>query len=716
MTENQTVDRFLHDGFAAHRAGRIAEAEAAYRAVLEHQPFHFDARHLLGVILRTEKRLSEAAAQIFLALAINPASADAYNNLANIQTDLRDDNVARAVLQRALRLRPVFFPALLSTAQLALRASNTAEAIDYFTQAAAAAPSLAWHLSCRGQAIRAEGDPAKAATVFAQAATADPALPEAHANWAEALEANLHLSEALAIYQQGLQRDPSSGPCLEGAGRVLRRTFKPDRAARALKTALCLKPASRGAALHLAAALFDLRHLDEAKRWFSIARTLDPADETALLGCFNAALYACDWTGWESLREEALSRMRTGSSLFQPFSLLATSGNPADQLLAGKAYSAHVYSQPPEPLRQRKKPYRHDRVRIGYLSADLRTHAIGYLIAELIEVHDRDRFEIIAFSYGPDDESPMRHRLIEAFDQFHDIQFKSDHEAAELILQAEIDILIDLQGYTQHARPGILAYRPAPAQVNYLGFPGTLGSPFHDYVIADAVVIPPEDERWYTETVIRLPRAYQVNDAKRAPAPTVPTRLAEGLPEEGFVFCCFNNNWKVGREVFEVWMGLLRDIPTSILWLIKDNETAAATLRSEAEKRGIAPARLIFAPRVALADHLARHRLADLFLDTLPYCAHTTASDALFAGLPVLTCRGKTFAGRVATSLLTAIGVPELIVENLGDYDTAARLLATTPTRLAEIRAKIMTAPGRETLFDARVFARGYEEALLTLR
>jgi len=715
MPQTEPFEQLFAEGIAAHRAGRISEAETAYRSILRHQPLHFDARHLHGVLLRSKGRPAEAVADLSIALAVNPESPDAYNNLANAFADLGNEDAMGAALKRALRLRPNFFEPLWMMAQLALRAADVPQAIEYYTRASAAAPSPAWHFTCAGLASRLQGDLDKAASAFAQAATADPTRPWAYTNWGEALEASARLPEALDAYRQGVARNSSAAACLEGAGRVLRQTFRLDEAVTSLKSALCLDPTSRGAALYLATTLFDLRHLDEAQRWFSVARTMDPSDEVAFLGVFNAALYSCDWGRWEPMREKALSRMRTGSSNFHPFSLLATIDSAADQLLAASAYSAHIFRDRPSPLWGPETVYRHDRVRIGYLAGDFHTHAIAYLIAELIEVHDRERFEIIGISYGPDDGSPIRQRLIGAFDRFLDGQFKTDREIAELIRHHEIDILIDLKGYTQQARAGILAYRAAPVQINYLGYPGTLGSPFHDYIIADATVIPAGEERWYSETVIRLPGAYQANDGKRALAPTTPTRSAEGLPDDAYVFCCFNNNWKIGREIFDIWMGLLRDIPESVLWLIRDNDVAAANLRSAAEQRGVNPARLIYTRRVPLPEHLARHRLADLFLDTLPYGAHTTASDAIFAGLPLLTCTGNSFAGRVAASLLTTVGVPELITTTLEDYAATARSLATTPDRLRDIRAKLVTAPGRQTLFDAKTFARGYEEALLRL-
>lgn len=711
MQQPLPIDCLLTEGFAAHRAGRIAEAKTAYRAILRSQPLHFDARHLLGVALRAEGRSAEAAAEIAFALLVNPANPDAYNNLANARNDLGDEAAARTALSRSLRLRPNFFEASFTLAQLTLRAGDVDGAIELFAKAESVAPSAAWRLYCRGRFQRAHGRLAEAAADLAEAAALTPKLPDIHANLGEALEALVRLPEALEAHR----RSPPTASSLETIGRLLRRLFRQEEAAAALKSAFCLDPAARGAALHLAAALFDLRRFPEAHRWFSAARAIDPADETAFLGLFNTALYSCDWSRWEPLIEEALSRMKTGSSAFQPFSMLAASGDPSHQLLAARAYSAHLFKVRPKPTELPKAGYRHDRVRLGYLSVDFRNHAVAHLIAELIEVHDRERFEIFGFSYGPNDGSPLHQRLIDAFDQFHDVELKTDGEAAALIRANEIDILIDLTGYTQHNRAGILAYRPAPIQVNYLGFPGTLGSPFHDYVIADPILIPAGEEEWYSEKVIRLPGSYQANDGKRVLAATMPTREEEGLPEQGFVFCCFNNNWKISRQIFSLWMGLLREVPGSVLWLLGDNAAAMSNLREAAAQRGVDPARLIFAGRRPTPEHLARQRLADLFLDTLPYGAHTTASDALFAGLPLLTCTGGSFASRVATSLLTVIGVPELITTTLDDYAATASALASSPHRLREIREKLLTAPGRQQLFDAKEFSRGYEEALLSL-
>jgi predicted O-linked N-acetylglucosamine transferase (SPINDLY family) len=332
-------------------------------------------------------------------------------------------------------------------------------------------------------------------------------------------------------------------------------------------------------------------------------------------------------------------------------------------------------------------------------------------MAGVFELHDRERFETCAFSYGPNDKSAMRARLERAFDRFNDVSGKSDAAIATLLRDNEIDIAVDLKGYTGSARPGILASRPAPLQVHYLGYPGTMGAGTIDYLIADSIVIPDEERKFYTEKIAYLPDSYQCNDRKR-PVPTrAPNRSEAGLPANGFVFCCFNANNKILPEMFDVWMRLLAEVPGSVLWLFADNDDVIANLRSEARVRGVAPERLIFAKRVSLGEHLARLTLADLVLDTLPYGAHTTASDALWAGVPVLTTRGSTFAGRVAASLLAAVGLPELVTSSVAEYEARAKSLVADPAELGALRTRL--ARNRETcpLFDTGRITRQLEGA-----
>jgi predicted O-linked N-acetylglucosamine transferase (SPINDLY family) len=394
-----------------------------------------------------------------------------------------------------------------------------------------------------------------------------------------------------------------------------------------------------------------------------------------------------------------------------PFALLGLSGDPALQLQCARNYLAHRMPALPAPLWNGER-WTHDKIRVAYLSADFKTHATAFLMAELFERHDRDKFEWHAISFGVDDGSEMRARLVAAFDRFHDVRAKSNAEAAQLIRDLEIDIAVDLKGYTQEARPEILAHQPAPLAASYIGYPGTTGAPFIDTIIGDAFVTPFEHQPHFTEAIVQLPDSYQVNDTRRRLiAERTPTRAEAGLPAHGFVFCSFNNNWKIAPEVFDIWMRLLQQVDGSVLWLLRDNEAAERNLRAEATRRGIDPARLVFAERLLPDAHLARHRLADLFLDTLPCNAHTTASDALWAGLPVLTCPRGAFAGRVAASLVNAAGLPELIAPDLSAYETLALRLAHEPTLLAELKARLAQNRTACALFDPARSARAIEAA-----
>ncbi|MFN3399617.1 MAG: glycosyltransferase, partial [Ferrovibrio sp.] len=351
------------------------------------------------------------------------------------------------------------------------------------------------------------------------------------------------------------------------------------------------------------------------------------------------------------------------------------------------------------------------RLRVGYFSADFHRHATAFLMAGLFEQHDRSRFEIFGISFGKSYQDDMRRRLIAGMEHFIDVYGKSDAEIVALARDLELDIAIDLKGYTLNARAGIFASRVAPLQASYLGYPGTMGAGFIDYIIADGVVIPPEHDAHYTEAVVRLPGSYQVTDSRREIAARDFSRADCGLPQDGFVFCCFNNTYKITPDIFDIWMRLLQAVPGSVLWLLEASAGVADRLKAEAQTRGVAPERLVFAPRMDQAEHLARQRLANLFLDTFHYNAHTTASDALWAGLPVLTKLGDSFAGRVAASLLQAAGLPELITTSSADYEKLTLALATDPARLMALRQKLAATRDTCPLFDTPRFTRGIEVA-----
>jgi len=396
-----------------------------------------------------------------------------------------------------------------------------------------------------------------------------------------------------------------------------------------------------------------------------------------------------------------------------PLVFLAFSKDSEVQLRCAQLYVKDRLGACPAPVYRGSILRTGNRIRLAYLSADFREHPTAYLMAELFERHDRDRFEVFAFSFGTDDGSAMRRRLEGAFDHFIDVRQMSDADVAQHMAALGIQLAIDLMGHTKDSRPGILARRPAPVQVNYLGYLGTMGAEFIDYILVDPFVVPADQQPFYTEKLVHLPDCYQVNDRKREIAEQTPSRVECGLPEDGFVFCCFNNHYKITPAVFDIWMRLLQTVPGSVLWMLGGQEATERNLRREAASRHIDAERLIFAPRKKLPEHLARYRVADLFLDTLPCNAHTTASDALWVGLPVVTCAGRAFAGRVAGSLLHAVGLPELVTESHEAYEALALKLATDPQQLNSLRERLARNRGIAPLFDTDRF-RGHIEAAYT--
>jgi predicted O-linked N-acetylglucosamine transferase (SPINDLY family) len=405
--------------------------------------------------------------------------------------------------------------------------------------------------------------------------------------------------------------------------------------------------------------------------------------------------------------------LRGGTLSVEPFALTAVSADPEEQRLCAGLYSAERVKSRERVWKGQR--YRHGKIRVAYLSADFREHAVAYCVAELIELHDRSRFEIVGASFGTDDGGATRARLVRTFDRFIDLRPLGDRAAAKLLCEAEIDIAVDLMGHTRAARSGILAHRPAPVQAGYLGHPGTVGADFLDYILADKFALPEKHQAFFSEKVVYLPDSYQANDRRREIAAEARTREEVGLPAEGFVFCCFNNSYKINPRMFDVWMRLLAGVPGSVLWLFEDIASVGSNLRKEARARGVDPDRLVFAPRLPAAEYRARCRLADLCLDTLPYNGHGTTGDMLWCGVPVLTCAGTTFPGRVAGGLLRAVGLPELIVRDLAEYEETALRFASDRTLLAELRGRLARNRSSAALFDTDRFRRHIESAYTTM-
>ena len=514
--------------------------------------------------------------------------------------------------------------------------------------------------------------------------------------------------EAERLIGAALALAPDAPDLLANRGSALAALKRYDEALHAFDRALGADPDFVAARANRATLLFEQKRFPEAASEFDRVLATDPERPYALGNFVLSRLHCCDWTTLAADTARLMACLHEGKRVVPPALSVTLLTSPVDQRIAAEIVARD--KAPAGPPLWHGEAFPHNRIRVAYLSSDFHAHATAVLAAGLFEAHDRSRFETFAFSWGPDDGSPMRARLTAAFEHFVDVAALSDFEAAVLIREHEIDIAVDLKGYTSDARPGILARRPAPIQVNYLGFPSTMGAPFIDYIVADRVLVPQESARFYSERILRLPNSYQPNDLKRPHPGPAPTRADERLPGDAFVFCCFNAAFKILPAMFDVWMRVLAQTPGSVLWLLADDVAATTNLKQEAVARGVAPDRLIFARRVSLDKHLARHRLADLFLDTFPYNAHTTASDALWAGLPLVTCMGETFASRVAASVLHAVGLPELVTHSLHDYEALALSLATDSTRHKAIRNKLASV-GASPLYDTARTTRDLEWA-----
>ena len=650
-------------GVLLQMQGRLEEAASAYREAAALRPAYAEAVFNLGAVLHQQQELDAAEAAYRRVMALNPAVAVVHNNLATVLKDRGLLDQALAALEKAIELKSDYAEAFYNRATVQQQQARLEDA-----------------LAAYGEAIRLRND-----------------YTEAINNAGIVLQELGRAGDAVALYRRLLERMPADADACNNMGTALLAEGRPNEARAAFEQALANRPDFPEACYNLGNARRELGDLSGAIAAYQNALQLRPDHADVFSQLVHHRSLACEWSDRDADQARLLEMVRRGVRV-PPFYLLSTPASASDQRVCAEQWIAPI-KPPPETVFAHDVAAERGRIRLGYLSGDFHQHATAQLMAELLELHNRDRFEVFAYSYGPDDHSPMRARLDRAFDRFVDIGALSHRDAARRIHADGVDILVDLKGYTYHARPAISAYRPAPVQVSYLGYPATMGADFIDYIIVDPIVVAESQQPFFSEKLVHLPGCYQVNDRRRAVSAGT-SRGDCGLPESGLVFCSFNNSYKISPAFFDVWMRLLRAVPGSVLWLLEANELVKANLCSEAEKRGVEAERLIFAPRVAQAEHLGRHRHADLFLDTLPCNAHTTASDALWAGLPVLTCCGDTFAGRVAASLLTAVGMRELIAPSLEEYERAALGLARDPRHLIALRQKLADSRDASSLFD----------------
>ena len=693
--------------------GRLDEAATEFRALLRQYPDSADAHNSLGIVLERQLQLEPAAESYRSALALDGNHVSALNNLGNVMRAQSRFDEAQGYYKRAIQQAPAHADGYLNMGLLRASQNQREEARDWFEKALSVDPRCLEAAINIGEIHRQAGALPEAVTAYRKALSMDSANANVLNALGNLLKAEGQLDEAAVCFSRAIRAAPGDVNGFVNLGVLRGQQAQYDEACALLRRAVDVDKNSAAALARLAEVLKVSGHLEEAKAAYERLLLLQPENVAASAGLAHVRQHLCEWAGIEALWDVVRQAIRHGHPTgITPFSVLSIDTTAQEQQVCARAWARQEFGwiSDQHAVMAPRTRVQNELLRLGYLSWDYHEHATAYLMAEVFELHNRDQYSVTAYSLGPEDGSAIRKRIRGACDAFVDIAALSDADAARRIADDGIDILIDLKGYTLGSRAPILAYRPAPVQVNWLGFPGTMGTPCIDWILADPFIIPVGAENHYDERVYRLPDCYQPNDRRRAVA-AAPTRAACGLPGSGVVFCCFNQAYKILPDTFAAWMRILMRVPGSVLWLLETNPMAARNLRSSAAAQGVAAERIQFAPRRPLADHLARYRVADLALDTFPYTSHTTASDALWAGCPLVARAGDTFASRVSGSVLHAAQLPELITHTVEAFEEKAVQLALDTDRLANLRQyldeKRMTLP----LFDAPRFVANLEAA-----
>ena len=651
-------------------------AKLIYENILAVDKKNFDALFFLAIILINFKNYKKARDLLEQVVLIKPNSADAYNNMGICLEKLNDLDGAIKNYNLAISNKPNFAEAHNNIGVVFQKLRNFDQAILQYKKA----------ISYKNLYL------------------------DAYINLANLFKETKQFEEAIKNYDLAINLNPKLAEVYNNKGNALKEIRKFEEAIKNYDLAINLNPNFAEAYFNTATALQDIKNFEKAVLYFEKALLLDKEIPFCKGYLLHAKMLCCNWNGLNELYKEIYNDVEKNRYSATPFGYQAICDDESNLQKCAQLYSSKRFPEIKNNLFS-KKVSKNKKNKIGYLFGEFREQATSILMTEVWEKHNKEDFEIIAFDSGWDDKSVRRNRIINAFDKFIDISKVSDLDAAKIIYREQIDILINLNGFFGTGRPVVFSYRPAGIQINYLGFPGTIGSKYIDYILCDQTVVPLESKKFYNEKIIYLPDSYQANDTKRNISDKKFLRKELSLPNESFVFCCFNNNYKITPNMFDVWVRLLKKIDNSVLWLIEGNSEATENLKKEAKIRNIDASRLIFAKRMKLEDHLARHKNADLFLDTLPYNAHTTASDSLWAGLPVLTCLGKAFPGRVAASLLRSLDLPELITYSENEYIFKAEELALNPEKLTLIKNKLDANKFSQPLFNTELFCRNLESA-----
>lgn len=710
MKNNRSKSSLLNliiKGQEFHSSGLLDQARKTYQLILSKSPGNFDALFLYGTLEAQSGNHNLAIELLIKANKSHPNGASSLVNLANIYKELHQYEKSQEFYLKALNIDSNDYKINYDYAVLLLLIKNPSKALSHLEVAQKAQPLSFQVYFMQGLAYLQLNDNDKSSLCFDKAININPEFEEAYLNRGNLYSELRKFDKALLDYQKAIDINPNQPEAYFNRGNLYQILRKYDDAVINFTTAITIKPDYSSAYQNLGTALIGLKQWESVLICYLKALELDP-DGPYLLGlCLHYKTTLCQFADFEEGLSICGSMLAEKRKVILPFAALAIYDDPEIHLNAAYTYSRQFIKGIPKDFSKHKNNV----IRIGYYSADLREHAVAYLIAEVFELHDKTKFEIYAFSFGQHEGDFMRERLKKSFHEFHEVNQMSDDEIVELSRELKIDIAVDLTGYTGDCRTGIFAKGCAPVQLNFLGYPGTMGTDFHHYIIGDKFVIPEKEQEFFSEKVIYLPNSYQPNFSNKLISDKVFTRQELGLPKSGFIYCCFNNNYKLLPANLDSWARILKSVDESVLWLLEDNRNASVNLKNELESRGVNGNRVYFAQRMPVREHLARHHLADLFLDSHPYNAHTTASDALWMGLPVLTYPGRSFASRVASSLLNALDIPELIKNSREEYEQTAIELGKNKNELQRIKNKIEVHKFSKPLFNPKLFTNDLEAA-----
>jgi len=698
-------------GAASKNLGRIDESIRSFKKVIELNPKYPDGHNNLGVVLQEKGDLDESIKCFNKAMFLKPNYSQAYNNAGIVYQKKGKLSLAAKYTKKAIFFNPNYVEAYNNLATINQDQGKLNQAIKYFNKAISLNPNYSEAYYNLGLAFSKLNEFDSAIQSYNKALSLKPNYPEVYNSLATIISQKGKLDEAIKLFNSAILLRPNYSEAFFNIGIVFKKQNKLNEALDSYQKAINFKPSYFESFYNIAIIFQEQGKLHKAIDYYDKALLVRPDYDKAQAQKLHQKAQMCDWKTIQK-DKELFFKLGTNNNHIPPFTMLSFEDEPRNHYLRSKLYAKKKYLQKQIPFKKINKISKNERIRIGYFSSDLQNHATMYLASKIFENYNKEKFKIYVYSFGKCLENDeVREKLKNSVDVFRDVLDLSDKDIAMLARADKIDIAIDLKGYTKNSRTGIFAYRAAPIQINFLGYPGTMGANFFDYIIADLTLIPKTKKKFYSEEVIYMPHTYQPTSHSSIISNKIFTKSEMNLPKNSFVFCCFNNSYKISPNEFSIWMRILGRVENSVLWLIETNKWAKINLWNEAKSHGIASKRLIFANQIPHSDHLARLKLADLFLDTFNVNAHTTTSDALWAGIPVITKIGNGFAARVAASILGAVGLPELVVQNEKEYENLILEIANSPKKLIKIKETLSRNRLSKPLFNSEMYISHLEDA-----